>query len=310
MPNVVKAFAPATLSNLVVGFDILGMAIDGPGDEIIIRPGDSKGLTIDQITGDRPKLDKNIHSNTAGVAAHSLLKHLGALDEPISMEIRKKMPIGSGLGSSAASAVAAVMGINKYLKAGLEKQDLLTFAMEGERSMETNLPADNVATSLFGGMVLITSNKELTHKKLHIPSGLTAVVISPRVVISTKESRASLNQTIPLDQYVHQTSALAGFISGMYTSDFPLIKRSLKDYIFEPQRSSQIPFFDSIKDMALNEGAFAYSISGSGPATFALCDNTYIAENIKTKVEAFYKKQKIRHKIYISSVNHEGAFIF
>ena len=310
MPHVVKVFAPATVSNIAVGFDILGFAIEGPGDDILIKPGDEPGLKITTITGAKSKIPYDIHQNTASFAALKFLQHIGAENEPIHMEIRKKMPIGSGLGSSAASAVAGVYGVNKYLKARYEKKDLLLFALQGERLISKDLPLDNVAPSLLGGMVLIRDNDTLDYKKLYIPEGLTAVIIYPHIQIITKESRALLPTQIPLDKYIKQTGNLASFVAAMYTGDFALLKRSLEDVIFEPERSKLIPNFNALKTIALEEGALGFSISGSGPAMFALCDNTFIAENIQEKSKAFLKENKIRNTIYISGIHHEGAFAY
>ncbi len=308
MPHVIKVFAPATVANVAVGYDILGFAIDGPGDDIIIRPGDKPGLHIKSIVGDQNRLPKEVMKNTAGYAAHRLLASIGALDEPIIMEIQKKMPFGSGLGSSAASAVAGAFGVSTYLKTGLEKIDILKFAVEGEEIADGSWHADNVAPSLLGGMVLVRNNETLDCKKIHIPHGLTAVVIYPKVKVLTKDSRDILKKEISLNSHILQSGNLGAFIAGMYTSDYGLIKRSLQDIIIEPQRAHLIPHFYDVKEVALNAGALGFSISGAGPSMFALCDNTLIAENIKEKVKALYKERKIRNKIFISGINHEGAY--
>lgn len=309
MPHVVKVFSPASVANVAVGYDILGFAIDGPGDEIIVRPGKKPGLHITTIVGDRPKLPKEVLKNTAGYSAHRFLESIGRLDEPIEMEIRKKMPYGSGLGSSAASAAGGVFAVAEYLHTGHQKIDLLRFAVEGEQIADGSFHADNVAPALLGGMVLIRDNATLDCKKLHIPHGLTAIVIYPYVKVLTKESRGILSNTVSLDQHIAQNGNMGAFIAGMYTSDFGLIKRSLQDVIIEPQRKHLIPHFDEIKSIALEEGALGFSISGAGPSMFALCDNSLIAENIQEKVAALLKENKIKNNIYISGINHEGVFI-
>lgn len=308
MPHVIKVFAPASVANVAVGYDILGFAIDGPGDDIIIRPGDKPGLHIKSIVGDQNRLPHDVMLNTAGFSAHRFLSDIGALDEPIIMEIHKKMPFGSGLGSSAASAVAGVFGVATFLKTKHQKIDLLKYAVEGEQLADGSWHADNVAPSLLGGMVLIRDNATLDCKKLHIPYGLTAVVIYPKVKILTRDSRDILSKELSLSSHITQSGNLGAFIAGMYTSDFGLIKRSLKDILIEPQRAHLIPHFYDVKEVALSEGALGFSISGAGPSMFALCDNTLIAENIHEKVKALYKEKKIRNKIFISGINHEGAY--
>ena len=310
MPNQLKVFAPATVGNLGVGFDLLGFAIHGPGDEIIFKPGKKPGLTITKITGARGKLPTDPEKNTAGVAAMSVMKYYDAENEAIEIEIRKKMPMASGMGSSAASAVAGAFGVAKYLRLGLQKKELLKFAMEGEFIATQSYQADNVAPSLLGGMILTRDNTTYEFKKIHIPEGLIAVVIYPHIKILSKDARDILSPTVTLAQHTQQAGNLASLIAGLYTSDFELIKRSIDDVIIEPQRAKLIPHFYQIKEAALDLGALGFSISGAGPAMFALCDNTMIAGNIIEKANEIYGDNKIHITTYLSSVNHEGAFLY
>ena len=177
----VKVFAPATVANVAVGFDHVGFAIDGVGDEIIIREGSKPGLIITKITGCNGKLPLEVNRNTAGVAAQSFLKSIGRSDEPLEMEIHKKMPFGSGLGSSAASAAAGVYGVERFLRLGIDKHNLLRYAVEGEQVADGSWHADNVAPSLLGGMIWIHDNTALDVRKLYVPKGLLAVVIYPQI---------------------------------------------------------------------------------------------------------------------------------
>jgi len=310
MMDVVKVFAPASVANVAVGYDVLGFALDKPGDEIILRKGKEKGLHITSITGAQGKLSKDITKNTAGVAAANLLKHLGQEDLPLEMELRKKMKFGTGMGSSAASAVAGVMAVNEILKRPLEKKDLLRFAVEGEQVADGAWHADNVAPSLLGGLVLIRDNETLDFKKIYVPQGLYISVIYPHVQVLTSESREVLSDSVSMNQMIKQTGNMGAFIAGMFTSDFQLIKRSLQDHIIEPQRAHLIPHYQELKTMALVEGAMGFNISGAGPSMFAMCDNNLIAENICSKAEQFLKDKKIRSDVFVSGINMEGSIRF
>ncbi len=308
--EVVKVWAPASVANVAVGYDILGFAIHGPGDEVLLKRGAEKGLKIVEITGAKGKLPLEVKKNTAGYAAHRLLEHLDALDEPLEMTIRKKMPFGSGLGSSAASAVGGVFAVNELLQTGLSKREILKFAVEGEMIADGAWHADNVAPSLLGGMTLIRDNETLDVHKLYIPKGMQVVVIYPKVEILTKDSRAILSDSIELKQHIKQSGNLGGFIIGMYNSDFELIKRSLSDVIIEPQRAKLIPRFYELKEAALGHGALGFSISGAGPSMFALCNNSLVAENIIESANQIYGDEKIAVQTFHSEINNEGAFLF
>lgn len=306
----IKVFAPATVANVAVGFDILGFALEYPGDEVIIREGSQPGLVISQITGAQGKLPLDIMKNTAGYSAYKLLEYLKETNCPLEMEIHKKMPFGSGLGSSAASAAAGVFAVNEYLKTGLTKQEILRFALEGEQIADGAWHGDNVAPSLLGGMILIRDNQSLDYKKLHIPAGLYVTIIYPHVEVLTRESREILKKEISFKESILQSGNLASFIAAMYTSDYRLIKRSLQDIIVEPQRAHLIPQFYKMKELAIEAGALGFSISGAGPSMFAICDNSSIADEIAHSAKELYKKNKVNIDTYISKINHEGAIRF
>jgi len=305
----IKVFAPATVANVAVGYDILGFAIEGIGDEVIIKKGTEKGLHITSIIKNKG-LSKDIQKNTAGYAAWRMLKSLGLEDEPIEMQLIKNMSIGTGLGSSAASAVAGVFGVNKYLNDPYTKAEILRFATEGEEIADGSFHADNVAPSLLGGFIFIRDNEKLEWTKLPSPPGLKAVVIYPHVEVLTKDSRAILKEQISLKDHVAQSGNLGTFIAGMFRSDFNLIRSSLSDIIIEPQRAKLIPHFYEVKDIALNEGALGFSISGAGPSMFALCMNSFDAENILEKCAALYASHNIECTCHISNINHEGAKLY
>ncbi len=303
----IKVFAPASVANVAVGFDILGFALENPGDEIIVREGTKPGLVITEIQGAGGKLPFDVMKNTAGYAAYRLLEHIGETDRPLEMEIHKKMPFGSGLGSSAASAAGGVFAVNEFLHTGLNKYDILRFAVEGEQIADGAFHADNVGPSLLGGMLLIRDNDTLDVKKLHIPHGLCVAVIYPHVEILTRESRGILTPQVSFKDVIKQNGNLGAFIAGMYTSDFDLISRSLQDLLVEHQRAHLIPHFYEMKELALSAGALGFSISGAGPSMFALCDNSGKAEAVTEAAERLFKLKKVPVTTYLSKINHEGA---
>lgn len=300
-----KVFAPASVANLAVGFDILGLALEAPGDEIIVRLKPEPGLVITKITGGKLPLD--IEKNTAGVAALRLLEHLGEQDRGIEMEIHKKMPFGSGLGSSSASAAGAVVAINELLKRPLERRELLKFAVMGEQAADGAWHADNVAPALLGGILLIRDNASLDFHRLPVPRGLYVSVVYPHVQVLTREARAILSNQVSLQSHIQQSGNLGGVIIGLYTSDFELIRRSLQDNIIEPQRAALIPHFEEVQSVALSYGALGCSISGAGPSIFALSANSLIAEEAGKAMHQVFLKNKIDCDLYISPINQEGV---
>ena len=307
MKSGIKVFAPASVGNAAVGFDIMGFALEKPGDEIIARFSDRPGLRITKITGAKGKLPYELDKNTAGFAALQLLKHLGEEKRGIEFELHKKLPIGSGLGSSAASAVAGVMAINELFKCPLEKRELLPFALEGEKLASGGIHADNVAPSLMGGMVLIRDNETMDFHRLPVPRGLFATVSHPQVEILTKDARGILSDTVPLKKFIRQSANLGAFIIGMYNSDIGLIGRALQDIIIEPQRAKLIPCFGEAKEAVLNAGALGCSISGAGPSIFALSANSLVADEVGERMRRIYTDAGIDYELYQSSINQDGA---
>ncbi len=301
-----KVFAPASVANVACGYDVLGFALDKPGDEIVVNKSDGKGLKITKITGG--KLPYDPEKNTAGYAALKLLEHL-EYTGGIEMQIHKKMPFGSGLGSSAASAAGAVMAVNMLLQKPLSKAELLPFAVLGEQVADGAYHADNVAPSLLGGLILIRDTPSLDFHKVYVPKGLHVVVVHPHIEILTKDSRDILKKEVDLKKHIDQSSNLAGLVLGMQTSNFELIRRSLVDVIIEPQRAHLIPNFYKIKDAALSEGSLGCSISGAGPSIFAICDNSLIAENVGERWNKIFADHKIACTIFHSRINQEGAVL-
>ena len=258
-----KVFAPATVANVAVGYDVLGFAINELGDEIVVRKGTKKGLVIKSIFG-KKSLSKDITKNVAGYTAFKFMQHLGIEDEPIEIDLYKKMPVGTGMGSSAASSVAGVVAINEYLGNPVQDRELLQFATMGEQLADGSYHADNVAPSLLGGFILIRDNPSLDIVRLPSINGLRAVVIYPHVKILTKDSRDILSSEVSLEKHVLQSGNLAAFVAAMYTSNLEVLRRCLTDLIIEPQRAHLMPHFYKMKELAMNENALGFSICGAG----------------------------------------------
>lgn len=304
----VKVFAPASVANVACGFDILGFALDRPGDEIVARFSEDKGLKITHITGTgQKKLPYDIHKNTAGYAAQKLLEFLKEENRGIELEIHKKMPFGSGLGSSAASAAAGVMAINELLDRPLSKEKLLHFAVLGEQIADGAYHADNVAPSLLGGITFIRDNTSLDVHQLPIPDGLFVAVIHPKIEILTKDARGVLSDTTSLKKSIQQSGNLGGLIVGLYNKDFKLISRSLDDVIIEPQRAKLIPHFYKVKETALSNDALGCSISGAGPSIFALCQNESISNTVGQAMQKVFTDNQIESELFLSNINQKGA---
>lgn len=307
MIQEVHVFAPATVANVACGFDTLGFAIHRPGDEVVARFSDTPGLTITKITGDNGKLPLDVQKNTATVSALALMEHLGVV-QGIEIEIHKGLPIGSGLGSSAASAVAGVMAVNELMGRPLEKKALLPFALKGEALASGGaIHADNVGPCLLGGIELIRSNKDLDTINIPAPEHLYAAVVLPEIEILTVEARAVLRKEIPMPDAVTQWGNLAAMIAGLMKQDYELIGRSLVDVIAEPYRADLIPGFFRVKQAALNAGALGCSISGAGPAMFALCKGDENAFKAGIAMQYVFQDLGIGCERFISTINTQGA---
>ena len=305
----VKAFAPASVANVSCGFDVLAFAIQGPGDIVEVSKREEAGVEISGIEGDGGLLPKSPPiDNTAGRAAIAMLEDLG-IDEKIgiSIRIKKMMPLGSGMGSSAASSVAAVVALNELLSNPYSKNHLLQFAMQGELAASGSPHADNVSASLLGGFTLVRSQNPLDVVKLHVPKGLIAAVFHPNISISTKNTRLILRKSVQMAQAVQQWGNVGGLIAGLYTEDFDLISRSMTDHIVEPARKILIPGFDEMKESALEKGALGFSISGAGPSVFALCRSKEDANSIKKDIERILDTFNLTVDSYISPINMEGS---
>ncbi len=305
----IRVFAPATVANVACGFDIFGLAVERPGDIVELEEKAEPGLVIKEITGDEGRLPKEVEKNTAGIAIKMFLEHLGMSDRGFSISLHKDMPLGSGLGSSAASAVAGVYAANEILGRPMAVKDLLPFAMEGERVACGSAHADNVAPSLLGGFVVIRSYEPLDIFPIKAPEDLWVVIIHPQVEVNTKDARLILEKEITLGNLIKQTGNVAGLVIGMMEGNYALIGRSLEDVIIEPARSILLPQFKEVKAAAKSAGALGVSISGSGPSMFALCKGKEIAEQVALAMQAEFSSVEIDSERFVSKINPFGPRI-
>lgn len=301
-----RAFAPATVANVCAGFDIFGFAVEAPGDVVVARPAGAAGVTISAITGDGGRLPYEAGKNTAGAAALALLDHL----RPgcgVELEAHKRMPLGSGLGSSAASAVAAVVAVNALFGDPFSRRELLPFALAGEVVSCGVAHADNVAPSLLGGFTLIRESDPLDVVRLPTPPALCCALVHPHLEVSTAEARALLPREVPLRAAISQWGNAAGLVAGLLLADFALIGRSLRDAVAEPARSRLIPGFADVKRAALEAGALGCGISGACPTLFALCDQRDTAESVTQAMSAAFAAHDLESDRYVSAINEVGA---
>ncbi len=301
--NEIKVFCPATIANISCGFDVLGVALDGVGDEMVIRKSQKKGITITKLEGQ--DLPTATMENVAGVAGLAMLvksEYSGGFE----IEIYKKIKAGSGIGSSAASSTGAVWAMNELLGKPFSNTELVEFAMEGERLASGVPHADNVAPALFGGFTLVRSYEPLDIVQIPSPSELYATVIHPQIEIKTSDSRKILKTNITLAEGIKQWGNVGGLVAGLFQEDYELIGRSLVDYIVEPIRSILIPGFDEVKTSAIKAGALGCGISGSGPSIFAFSKGEETAKKVAESMKKVYRKIGIDYDIHVSKINTKG----
>jgi homoserine kinase len=303
----VTAFAPATVGNVGIGFDILGHTVKAVGDRVQARRTAEPGIRIAAITGSVASLPLEPEKNTAGMALISMANAL-SLPFGIEISIEKGIPLGSGLGGSAASAVAAVVAANALLDQPLSKLELLKFAMHGEAVASGSVHVDNIAPSLFGGLVLTVGIDHPRTKQIPVPPSVRCVLAHPHMFLSTREARRILRKTVDLSDVVWQTANLAGFISGCYTNDLAMIRDAFEDVIIEPQRSTLIPGFKAVKQAAMGNGALGCSISGAGPTVFAWSEETY-AEGVRVAMVEAFAEHDLATDSWVSAIDTEGARI-
>ena len=301
----VTAFAPATVANVGIGFDILGHTVEAVGDRVRLRRIDEPVVRIRAITGVAGDLPVDPKSNTAGRAVQALHAAL-RLDHGFELDIDKGIPLSSGMGGSAASAVAAVVAANALLQEPVPRLQLLKFAMEGEIVASGSAHIDNIAPSLFGGLVLTVGIDHPRVKQIPVPPSLRCVLVHPHMFLGTREARAILKTEISRSDFIWQSANLAGFISGCYSNDLDMIRDSFNDVIIEPQRHSLIPGFKDVQRGAMSAGALGCSISGAGPTIFAWAEIQQ-AEAVRGAMVAAFAAHGLESDCWISTLDNYGA---
>ncbi len=306
MKNSVKIFAPATVSNVGPGFDMMGFALEKPGDILIIKPNSRKIFRI--YNNSHTVLPEDPKENIATIALGAMLSKLGT-SQGFDLHFEKKIKPGSGIGSSAASCTAAVFGANALLNYPFTPMELIPFALEGEKVASGSLHADNIAPAMLGGFVLIRSYNPLDIISLPPPENITCAVIHPEIEIKTSESRKMIPEVISMKKAIKQCGNLAGIISGITLSDNELIFRSLFDEFAEPHRSPHIPGYIQLKNELLAKISCGCNISGSGPSIFTLTGSLEDAEKAISLMKNAYKNLRIDYDVYISKISDTGTRI-
>lgn len=302
----IHVFAPATVANVACGFDIFGFALEEPGDELVVKlVSDHKRVKITKISGDNGRLSLDSDKNTAGVSVLALLRALNK-QQGVEIELYKKMPLGSGLGSSAASAVGSLFAVNQLLGSPLSLRELLPFALEGEKSACGSAHADNVAPSLLGGFVLIRSYTPLDVVSVPCRMELYCTILHPHLEINTGMARSILKREVSLQQHVTQSGNAVALALGLAEGNADLVRKSLEDVIVEPVRARLIPGFYTLKGAALQAGALGCSLSGSGPSLFALSTSEEAAKSIGNAMKRTCDTLSLGCDVYLSKINLQG----
>ncbi|MCH4553304.1 homoserine kinase [Aestuariibaculum lutulentum] len=301
--NEIKIFSPATVANVACGFDVLGFCLDSVGDDMVIRKVERKGIHITHIEGF--DLPYNAEENVAGVSALAMYNAID-VDFGFEIEIYKNIKPGSGIGSSAASAVGSVFGMNELIGRPFNKTQLTEFAIKGEALASKCEHADNLAPAMFGGFTLVKSISPLEILEIPSPKDLYATIIHPQIEIKTSEARAILPKEVALSNAITQWANFGSLIHGLHTSDYGLIHRSLQDVIVEPYRSQLIPHYHDVKQAVIEVGALGAGISGSGPSIFSLSKGLETAQKVKEAMSQVYSKTNIDFDIHVTKINTNG----
>jgi homoserine kinase len=306
MKQEVKVFAPATVSNVGPGFDLLGFALESPGDEVIIRRNGMGILRLIDNSGSNLPLD--LEKNIAAISAKALLEDQN-ITEGFDIEFVKKIKPGSGIGSSAASCAATVVGINELIGANLSSAALIPYAMEGEEAASGSYHADNIAPALLGGFTLIRGYDPLDIKHIPYPNDLVCALVHPDLEFITRDGRNMLPREVSMKTAIAQAGNLAGLIAGLTTNDYGIISRSITDLFAEPYRTKQLPAFEELRKKTMDMGALGSGLSGSGPSVFALCRSMEIANQVAKTMQEHFSQNKINSIIYVSRVSEAGCRI-
>lgn len=299
----IQIHAPATIANLVCGFDILGLALEEPFDEIRATLSDTPGIRIRHT--DDFGLPEEPSRNVAGAALQAMIEEYG---KPVGVELvaHKNIMPGSGLGSSAASSAGAVVALNELLGRPFSNPDLVRFAMFGEKLASGVKHADNITPAIYGGVTLIRSIFPLDIVPLSAPPMYVAVV-HPQIEVKTSDARQILRKELQLKNAIRQWGNIAGLVTGLLKEDYELIGRSLEDVVVEPIRSILIPGFEEVRRRSREAGALGGGISGSGPSLFMLCREEVTARQVAGEMKEVYTRLGLDHRIYVTRVNHGGV---
>lgn len=301
-----RAFAPATSANMIVGFDILGFALDAVGDEVTLTKRDDGQIIIDAIES-KENLPFISSKNTASIVLEKACHDLG-ISCGFSLKIKKGIALGSGMGGSAASAVAALVAFNHFLLKPLSINQLVYYALFGEELASGQKHADNIVPCIYGGVTLTRSIDPVDVIKLPAPD-VQCVIIHPHLTVETKTARKILKPDVTMKNFVTQTANLAGFIASLYANDLELMKRSLTDVVIEPQRAHLVDGFYAVKKLAYDAGALACSFSGSGPTMFALTKTVGEANTVAVQMTKGFKQLDIESDVWVTPINKNGAYI-
>lgn len=301
--NMIKVFSPASVSNVGSGYDIMGFAIDQPGDIIEMELNNSGAITIENCSDASIPVDA---SNVVFPALQKMKEKLGN-NQGIHLRFINKINPGSGIGSSAASSAGAVFAFNQLLDKPFSGIELVEFAMEGEKLVSGEAHADNVAPCILGGFTLVRSYKPLDIIQIPFPNKLICTVVHPDIIVKTAEARQLVKKEITVKNAVTQTGNASALISGLMSGNLELIGRSVNDVIAEPYRRKLIPGYDEIKKSVLDSGALAFNISGSGPSVFAFNHSAESARESASIISSLFTTLGIKSTSYISTISERGV---
>ncbi|NNF52457.1 MAG: homoserine kinase [Gammaproteobacteria bacterium] len=305
----VTAEAPAGIGNLAVGFDLLGQALAAPCDRVTLKVREGSGIEITDVTGVVRELPVDPRRNAATAGVVRMLDDQGA-KSGLDVAIHKGIAMGSGMGGSAASAVAGVLAADALFGLALSTSRLLEYALDGEEAATGARHADNVASALCGGVTLVTHRQAgISVQQLPVPPGIFSVLVHPHLVLETRASRAALPTDFPRDVVIRQSANLAGFVVACFNNDMALLRDCLRDVLIEPHRARLITGFDSVKAAALQEGALGCSVSGGGPSVFAWCDGEDGAQRAGKAMSKAFADAGIAADTFVSPASAPGARI-
>lgn len=300
-----RAFSPASVGNVAVGFDILGHVIAGVGDTVTVRRAQSPGVSILAIRGTTVDLPLAAADNTAGAALLAMCEAL-ALPFGFEVEIDKGIALGSGMGGSAASCVAALVAANALLDVPLPREALYPFALTGEAVASGGRHGDNLGPMLLGGLVLSTADRLVP---IPVPAHWHSLLVHPDAVLETRRARAALQGSYALPEFVAQSANLALVLSGCFRGDAELVRAGLRDVLVEPRRAELIVGFAGAREAALAAGALGASISGAGPSVFAWFDSAAAAHAAQAAVQKAFADAGFDSQAWVSPLNAPGAYL-